>query len=231
MSNLLVNYLNNRLNENVSLKKDAAKIPGPVITISREVGCNGVKLAHLLAERLNGDKPASPWKVISKEVFNESARELNMNPEQLQKNLQQSQKYVFEEMLKAFGDKNYKNEKTIAKTMKSVIHQIASDGYCIIVGRAGHILAGDIKNSLHIRLIASCEYRIKTIEENNGLNHAEAKAFINKVENERIAFRRSVLGDHTHEEYFDVTFNRSAFSNNEIIDIIVFAAKVKAIHQ
>lgn len=229
MSNLLLTYLNKRLNVNEVARESSSSVAGPVITISREVGCNGVKLANLIAIRLNSQKLKTNWKVVSKEVFYESAKELHMDPEQLEKTLNKSEKYLFEEMLKAFNDKNYKSEFIIGKTMKNVIHQIAADGFCIMVGRAGHIIAKDIKNALHIRLEAPLDYRINTIMQNNHLNRQEVIDFIHRVDKERMAFRKAILKEDPQNELFDITFNRAAFSDEEIVDIIEFAAKNKQI--
>lgn len=228
-SNLLLKYLNKRLSENETHDNTHVSASKPVITISREVGCNGVKLANLLAESLNLKNHLVHWRVISKEVFFESAKELNMNPEQIRRTLNQREKFTFEEIIKAFNDKRYKSEQTIAKTTREVIHHFATDGYCIIVGRAGNIIAKDIKTALHIRLIAPLEYRIKTIMENNQLTREKAIDFIREVEEERVAFRETIFGDKIHEEMFDMILNRDSFSNEAMIEMIEFAAKKKGI--
>jgi cytidylate kinase len=229
MSNLLLTYLNKRMTGDEVAKMSKTKTAGPVITISREVGCNGVKLAKLIASRLNFQFSESNWKVVSKEVFEESAKELKMAPEQVRKTLHQTETFVFEDMIKAFSDKNYKSNLTIGNTMKRVILQIATEGNCIIVGRAGHIIASGIKNALHIRLVAPIEYRINTIMQNNSLNREESIKFINRVENERIAFRKAILKDHPENELFDIAFNRATFSDEDMVELIEFAAKKKNI--
>jgi cytidylate kinase len=231
MSNLLLTYLNKRMKENEVSKKSETRSAGPVITISREVGCNGVKLAYLIANRLNSKKSDASWKVISKEVFHESAKELKMDPEQVRKIMQQSEKFTFEDILKAFSDKNYKSDLTVGKTMKAVILHIATDGFCIIVGRAGHIIAQGIKNALHIRLVAPLDYRINTIMQNNNLNREAAINFIHKVDKERLAFRKAILKEDPLNEMFDITLNRAAFSDEEMVDLIEFAAIRKEIFQ
>lgn len=48
MNNALIEYLNRRL-EDKKVPGTKSKIPGPLITISREVGCNGVSLAQKVA--------------------------------------------------------------------------------------------------------------------------------------------------------------------------------------
>ncbi len=224
MSNLLLSYLNARMSESDGSRKKSDLVPGPVITISREVGCNGVKLANLIVAKLNTRILEENWKVISKEVFYQSAKELKMHPDEVRKNLHQTEKFTFDDILKAFSDKNYKTDITIRKTMKRVIHQIANEGFCIIVGRAGHIIANNIERSLHIRLIAPLDYRINTIMHNNHLTREESISFIEKVEKERLQFRKSILKDDPSHEIFDITINRAAFSDEEIIELIEFAA-------
>ena len=221
-------YLNKRL-LGFDIRKTKSLEPGPVITISREVGCNGLKLARLLATRLNTHSSAAEWRVLSKEVFNESARELDMDAERVRKTFKQADKYTFDEILKAFNDKNYKSDRKIAKTVSDVIHSFAIDGFCIIVGRASHIIAKDIKNSIHIRLVASSEYRIENIMKNKKLNRQKAIEFISKIEKERSAFRNAVCKDKNFEELFDLTINREKFNDEEIVDIIEYAVNKKKI--
>ena len=230
MGNSLLIYLNKRISEENALKKNEATA-GPVITISREVGCNGLKLARLLSARLNTYKANADWRVLSKEVFYESARELNMDPQKIQKTFKHSNKYTFEEILKAFNDKSYKSERKIVKTVVDVITSFAIDGYCIIVGRAGHIIAKNIKNALHLRLVAPLEYRINNIMENNNLNRKDAINFINKVEDERITFRKMISDDDVNSDLFDLCVNRAMFTDEEVVDIIEYAVNKKKIIQ
>lgn len=222
-------YLNKRLKEENSVEKGSTAMTGPVITISREVGCNGLKLAGLIAIRLNSMRMISDWKVLSKEIFYQSAKELDLNPELVRKIFKKTDNYTFEQILKAFGDKNYKSEQKIIKTVVDVVRSFAIDGFCIIVGRAGHIIAQDIKNAVHIQLTAPLEYRINTIMHNNGLNYNEAISFINKVESERSSFRKAIQKDGFYEDQFDLTINRAVFTNEEVVDLIEFAVNKKKI--
>ena len=229
MSNALMGYLNKRMKEEKSAGKKAKVTAGPVITISREVGCNGLKLAKLIVSSLNKRKSMSDWHVLSKEIFHQSALELNIESEQVRRVFKQSEKYAFDDILKAFSTKNYKSEQKIVKTVTDIVRGSAIDGFCIIVGRAAHVIAGDIKNAFHIRLTAPLAYRIKTIQENNGLNREESIKFINKVEKERTAFRKAIHKEKLDEELFDLILNRATFSNDDIVDIIEYAMDKKGI--
>ncbi|NOR33498.1 MAG: hypothetical protein GQ579_02335, partial [Bacteroidales bacterium] len=71
-------------------KEDPVKniYPGPVITLSREVGCPAKILAMALIKRLNSMKrdraKEHPWRWISKEIMMESAKELKVDASQIQ---------------------------------------------------------------------------------------------------------------------------------------------------
>lgn len=228
MSNILTGYLNKRLKDE-SLSKDNANwmTAGPVITISREVGCSGLPLGRKIAEFLNKKRRSVDWKVLSKEIFYQSAQELNMDPERVRRVFKQSDKYTFEEILNAFSNKNYKSEKRIIKTVTDVVQSFAIEGYTIIVGRAGHIIACNIKNALHIRLTAPLNFRIEEIQKKDGISRIEAISRIEKIEKERISFRKAIHQENLHEELFDLIINRKSFTENEIVELVDLAMEKK----
>jgi cytidylate kinase len=228
MENKLVTYFNQRFGREDLHEKKKTK-PGPVITISRQVGCNGVKLAKKIADRLNEHPAFSTWKVLSKEIFYESARELDIDPEEVRRIFKQDESYALNDIIKSIGTRRFKSEKKITRTVREIIHSFAVDGYCIIVGRAAHIIASDIKNALHVRFYAPLEYRIKTIIENNRLNREEAFEFIDKVEKERIAFRNAIGRVNEEIDLFDIFINRASFNDEDTIYLINKSAKKKGI--
>lgn len=228
MGNALLEYLTKRMG-NEKVYSNNSNFPGPLITISREVGCNGVKLAQKIAAKLNQRHLGPEWRVLSKEVFFQSAKELDMDPEKVKRVFKYSDSYAFNDILSAFGTKKFKSEKKVIKTVNEVIRTFAEDGFCIIVGRAAHIIAHDIKNALHLRLLAPLEYRIKTIIENNHLNREEAIEFIQKVEKERKAFRKAIRQDSPENDLFDLCINRASFTDEDAIELIELAADKKNI--
>jgi cytidylate kinase len=228
MGNLLLNYLQKRDADRDALQ-NVANLGGPLITISREVGCNAVELAEHIAKHFNTKHPKIKWKVISKEIYQETAEELQMDPKEVFKILHQSEKYAFDKVLKAFSDKHYVSEAKIEKTIKEVILHTATEGHCIMVGRAVHIIAKDIKKALHIRLVAPLEYRINSIMQNNQLNREEATEYIERVDKERKSYRKALLKGNPQNKLFNITFDRSVFTDDEIVDIIELSALKKGL--
>ena len=230
MENNLITYLDKRL-QNKPEKEGLVRNPGPVITISREVGCNALKVARELASRLNQHDHENRWKVISKEILYESAKELHLEPDRVNRFLKQTDRYTLDEILNTFSYKHFVSEKKIINTVIDVIHSFAMEGFCIIVGRGGNIIAKDIHNSLHIKMFADLEYRISSVMENNPFNRKQAIEFIHRIESERIAFRKSVTREIESEDliHFDLMINRASYSTEGVVGIILEALKQKNI--
>jgi cytidylate kinase len=118
----------------------------------------------------------------------------------------------------------------VRKTVVDVIRSFAEDGFCIIVGRASNVIAADIKNALHIRIVAPLEYRTQSIMERNNYSKDTARKFIEQVEKERFAYRHSAMDKGMNApEFFDITFNRAAFREDVMLDIMMVAVEEKGI--
>jgi len=229
MNNTLMVYLNKRLHQNDPKYLEHNSQPGPVICISREVGCGGVNIAKLLANELDKQCVCKKWKVLSKEILEESARGLDMDPNKLRNYLKEGDRTVFDDVLSAFSEKRYKSDKKISKTLIDLELSFANDGFCIIVGRAGHIITKDIEKSLLVKLTAPLDWRIKQIMEKNKLNLREAVEFIEKTEKERENFRKHIAGDHIHAEEFDLSINLSRMKVENVISLIYQASQIKGL--
>jgi len=229
MNNTLMVYLNKRLHQIDPKYLEHNSQPGPVICISREVGCGGVNIAKQLANELDKQSLCKKWKVLSKEILEESARGLDMDPNKLRNYLKEGDRGIFDDVLSAFSEKRFKSDRKISKTLIDLVLSFANDGYCIIVGRAGHIITKKIERSLLVKLTAPLDWRIKQIMEKNNLKLREAIEFIEKTEKERENFRKHIAGDHTHGEEFDMTINLSRMKVENAISLICFASQAKGL--
>jgi cytidylate kinase len=225
MNNSMMVYLNKRLHQNDLKYHLDKKSPGPVICISRLVGCSGLNIARQLAAELEKQTFCQKWRVISKEILLESALELNMDPNKLKSFLKDGDRGFFDDILDAFSERRFKSERRISKTLIDLISSFANDGYCIIVGRAGHIIARNIEQSLLVRLTAPLEWRINQIMHKNNLNRRDALEFINKTDSERENLRKHIARDVTQEDTFDLTIDLSRMSVPEVLSVIGHVAK------
>ncbi|MGD9556080.1 MAG: AAA family ATPase [Mangrovibacterium sp.] len=231
MKNYLLSYLNKRMEEEENEKVPYVKPPGPVITISRQVGCGGLQISKLLEDEMNKQHHGEKWKVISKEILSESAQELKIAPEKVERLLKLDKHFAFDEILSAFTDKYYKSNRVILKTVGEVIRNFAEDGCCIILGRAGHILAADIVHALHIRLVAPVEWRTERLSGIRGFSHEQALQYIRETDLERENLHKYFRTPKCTGENYDLVIDVSRFSTEKVVSLISFAFASKGIDE
>ena len=199
--------------------------PGPVITISRQCGCPAKKIASrltdLLNQKLEVEHKKPLWKWVSKEILYESAKELEVDPKNIQYVFDYEQKSMIEELLSAHSSKYYKSDRKIRNTVAKVIRSMANEGNAIIVGRGGIALTKDIQKSLHVNLQAPLEWRIMRTMQKRSISNDEAKDLAVSTDKKREQFRNYFHGKNTDYTRFDVTFNCMNFTVDEIAESIL----------
>ncbi len=231
MSDILFKYLNKRLHEHIGRKKPEEKEPGPVVTISRQSGCNAKRLTNKLTAEINRitqqEGTENEWKFINKEILEGAAKELGVKPSEIEYIFRYQERTIIGDILAAFAKKYYKSEKKIRNTIAHVIRQIAAEGNVIIVGRAGVVLTKDILRSLHVKLEAPLEWRSLIISQKLGISPAKARKYAEDLDKKRERFRNSFEGRNTDYTWSDITFNRMALTDEEIIAGIINLMKAK----
>ena len=227
MSKILNDYMSKRLNE-INLNDHKTR-KGPVITISRAAGCTSNTISRQLEKGLNELMGESMWKVISKEILHDSAIELKLNPDKIKTIFETKNRNLFDEIIQTFISGDYQLEKKMVKTVTNVIHGFGTEGYKIIIGRAGNCICSDIKNSLHIRIDAPLQWRIERVFKTKKISKEEALNWIIQTERDREYFRKSVKGKKVESDDYDLIINQSSFTEDDMIEIILNALKRKDI--
>jgi len=214
-------------------KEDSAKniYPGPVITISRELGCPAKKIACTLADELNKSKSPRgkdlPWRWISKEILSESAKALNVDCDQIEHIFQYKNRNAFEDLLMAQSKDYYKSDLKIRTTIAKVIRTFATNGNAIIVGRGGVAITRDIPKSLHIMLEAPLEWRAVRTASKHDLSLEQARNYAQSIDKKRKQFRDHFQGKGNDYTRFDVKFNCMTLETDVIVKIIIGAIKAR----
>lgn len=213
----LLKYMTARLDEETPIKKES----GPVITLSREYGCYASHIATTLNEKLteasNHDHKPVKWKVISNEILQEAATTLETDPSRISHLFGAHEKQFLSDLLESFSTKKYVSDTAIKRAITAIVRSYAEEGHVIIVGRAGCVITRDIAKSLHVRLNAPIDWRIRRIQERFSLNEVLAKKQVAEFDEKRRTFMSFFRGDKPDTELFDVTFNRAKMTEDEII--------------
>lgn len=214
-------------------KDDPAKniFPGPVITLSRELGCPAKVIACNLAEQLNNVKTKKskelPWRWISKEILDESAKDLNVDCEQIEHVFDYKSRGVLEDILFAHSKDYYKSDLKIRTTIAKVIRSFANQGNAIIVGRGGVAITRDIPLSLHVMLEAPLEWRAVRVASKHEMTIDQARNYAQSIDKKRNQFRDFYQGKGNDYTRFDIKINCMTLSMEEIVDIIIGATKTR----
>jgi cytidylate kinase len=224
----LQKYMADRLQD----ESGKPKSPGPVITISRQYGCPAKKIAKYLVEQFNeklivrGSKKIQ-WKMITKEIISESAKELEIDPSKIKYVFDYEQKGVMDELVSSHLIKYYKSDRKIRNTIGKVIRNIGVEGNVVIVGRGGVAITRDIPQSLHINLEAPLEWRVLRTSEKYSLSLEEAKKYALNIDKKRKQFRDYFEGKNSDYTMFDITFNCMTLSVEEIVKTIIKTAELR----
>lgn len=223
MDNILLKYFEDRFQkEKETLHKDHH--PAPVITISREYGCPAREISQLLLESLKalpGVRNHSwKWKLISKEILQESAKELDLAPSKIKFVFTAQQRSVFDDVVDALRRHQYKPERTIRHTISEVVKGMASKGNLIIIGMgAAGILSGH-PNVLNVRLIGPFDWRVDNICRWQHISKEKARALTMETDEIRHKVLHSFLPPKQKEPHFDITINCLNVSTSETVEII-----------
>lgn len=232
MENRLFDYMNRRLSGEV-IPEISKKEPGPVITISRQTGCGARGIAFAICQELNKRKPAvkneNPWRFISREILQESAEKLNLDPVSLQQVVNDKDRGIMDQIVGALSTHSFKSDQKILKTVQDVIRQFGHSGKVVIIGRGGASICSDIKQSLHIRLVAPEDWRIAEIARRLDYNKAYATQYVRKRDAERELLITRLLGKKPDSLAFDLEINRSRFTDAQIAELIIQLATIKGI--
>ena len=215
-------------------KEDPAKniYPGPVLTLSREVGCPAKKIAADLSKKLNSVKKVHakdhPWRWIDKEIMMESAKELQVDSSQIQHVFDYKSRGILEDLLLAQSKDYYKSDMKIRTTIAKVIRKFANEGNAIIVGRGGVAITRDIPKSLHIFLEAPPEWRALRVAEKHNWSIVQARTYAQSIDKKRTSFRDFFQGKGNDYTRFDIKLNCMTLEPADIIDIIIGAMHTRS---
>ncbi len=181
---LLVLFFKNLGKEEVIISNAKAKIlnskDGVIITISRMHGSKGKYIGELVAKKLD-----IPY--YYKELTAIAAEESGLDKEFVSKLNQKNN--VLHDLYLTTAPVKYAIE-----AQEKVIKKIASNGSCVIVGRAADYVLRNNKNLVRIFIYAPEEYRIKSVMEMYKDKKEDAKKNIKKSDKNRAGYYKLISG-------------------------------------
>lgn len=172
-----------------------------IITINREFGSGGGKIARLLGQKLG-------LKVYDRSMLDSIAEKFDMTIENIERVKAQKTNWwddfcQFYQQFGAFSPTP--NDETKVTPIKlyyaeaKLLRDLAEKESCIIIGRAGFHIFRDYPNALHLLIIAKREARIDRICKKQNLTVEEADKLADKIDKARDTFVKNVSGTSRHD--------------------------------
>ena len=195
---------------------------GKVITVTREFGSMGRKIAKLTAEKMN-------FKYYDRDIIELTAKELRGSVEELS-NFEDKKISVFQKMMYPLGKGTSSMQNTLYEMEKSVILDLASAGNCVIVGRCSDYILHECghKDMLSVFIYAPYDKRIINSENELGLSQEMAEDCVEKVDKARQDFYRLHTGESFYSpKYRNLIIDSSIMSHEKCAEVISEIARAK----
>jgi hypothetical protein len=221
-----LDYFDSRHRESI-LKKPPDE-DGPVITISRQTGCDARQVAENVVDALNRKAGSSKWKWVDKDIIYAIAKELNTDTQRVENFYKGIELSNMSEMIMAFSG-GFVSDLRVKKAIRDVVLSICKSGYIVLVGRGGVSIAHDVRMSLHTRLIAPFYWRVENVMKKKNIDIEAAEEFVVDTDEKRFNLITTFLDKkQLNIDYlFDSTINRESFSILETADLIVSMYEMK----
>jgi cytidylate kinase len=189
----------------------------PIITISREFGCEalplGLKLRELM-EKKTGDQ----WTLMDKELLEKIAGDMNLLRD-IFVNIEDEHKFI-DEVFSTFSS-TWKSHKDYYRELCLRIYALAKQGNVVFVGRGSSVIAQKLPHSYHFRLVAPYEYRVNSIVQRGKTTRHEAEEIVARMQNLREKFIKDFLNCDIGDPYlYHMIFNNARNTPERIADII-----------
>jgi cytidylate kinase len=223
-------YFDERYRE--SVLNSPASEDGPVITISRLTGCDAREVASNIVEKLNTSFGTTKWKWVDKDIIYSIAKDLNIDIQRVENYYDGIKLSNLSEMIMAFSG-GFVSDLRVKKAIKDVVLSICKEGYVVLVGRGGVSIARDIKDALHIRLIAPFYWRVENVMKKKNMSLETAEKYVIETDEKRNDLIHTFLDKKIKnvDSLFDVTINRISFNIPETSELIVSMYEKKVVRQ
>ncbi len=190
-----------------------------VITIGRQYGSDGRKIAKELAERLG-------FQFYDKELIRLAAEKSNIPYDELVKaDEKRASLWNYPAMTEnswiAEERWYYSVNDILYDTEKKIIREKAATEDCVIVGRCANRILKDRDDCLSIFVYAPMDFRIKNVMERDSMSEKEARARIRKVDKQR-RYHYNYFTDRNWEDMdeYDICIDSSKWSIEKYAKIL-----------
>ncbi|MDP9343224.1 MAG: cytidylate kinase-like family protein [Actinomycetota bacterium] len=198
-----------------------------VVTVSRQYGAGGQRVAPALADALG-------YRFVDREIVEQAAAEVGVDPEVAQ-NLDERVPALVEKVGLALAAASPEfglstpppaDDRVLANGVSRVIVSLAAVGGYVILGRGGQAVLRDRPDACHLQLVGEPGDRVRRVMESQGLSLDQARELSRRVEADRAAYVRRFHGlDIGDPLLYDAVLNTSRLGIDGAVRAAVAVAR------
>jgi cytidylate kinase len=182
-----------------------------VVTVSRQYGAGGQRVAPALADALG-------YRFVDREIVEQAAAQVGVDPDVAQ-NLDERVPALIEKVGLALAAASPEfglsapppaDDRTLAESVVRVIASLAAAGGYVILGRGGQAVLRKRADVCHIQLVGDTDDRVRRVMESQGVSRDEAVELCRRVDADRAAYVRRFHGSDINDPLlYDAVLNTS----------------------
>jgi hypothetical protein len=204
-----------------------------VVTVSRQFGAGGLRIAPALAEALE-------FRLVDRELVEEAGRRIGMDPA-VAKGRDERPPAIVEEIgaalaagtppfvgapLSQIGPSL--SDRALAEATRLVILSLADAGGYVILGRGAQAALSRRPDACHIALVGELSDRARRVAASRGIPEGDARALCGRVDAERAAYvRRFYRADIRDPLLYDCVLNTSRLGPDGAMVVALEAVRRK----
>ena len=180
-----------------------------MITISKQLGSLGTEIALAVAEKLD-------YEYVDKEKIGNILAEFGFGAPEVEK---------FDEKKPPFWDSLSIQRTNFLYSIRAAIYDFARKGQEVIVGRGGQVLLKNLPGTLHVRIFAPFDLRVKRLAERERVDEKHAVRMIRRSDQDSAGYIHSFFNaDWNDASLYDLLINTERLSLSTAVQLILDSA-------
>ena len=177
-----------------------------IITISRQLGSLGTEIAQEVAIKLN-------YEHVDKEKIGEIVANFGFGMLELEK---------FDEKKPPFWDSFSFQRTNFLHAIQAAIYDFARKGQVVIVGRGGQVLLRNLPGTLHVRIFAPFDLRVKRLVWSKRADEKYAVRMLRQIDHDSEGYIQSFFHfDWNDASLYDLLINTEKLSQTTAVQLII----------
>jgi len=200
---------------------EKSPVPGPYLTISREVASGGAEVAQRVGQQLG-------WSVLDRQLVQDLARRLELEPQLLELMDETRVNWFSETLLNLFNSRLLLQDSFVSKLSRSIA-LAAYEGRVVIVGRGANLVLPP-EGGLRVRVVAPRKLRLEALAKQGNLDERTAGRRLDELDESRTDFvRRHFHCDPSDPRNYDLVIDVSRFGIGGSADLIRRALELRGL--